>query len=469
MEIIFYPFLVLMSLIILFFLITDPHKVTSILVFMMLYQFNIEIPFLLDARGMITILLFTRLYFFDKENMYYTNKYFLANKYFWLILLFTLSILLSPIVNYEKIIPHLRDIVISLIMMYIGFITAKNEEGRKAIVLGILAAGLISTMDLLYTFFISKHDINTIKLPDLVLLGKRTLINHNYPGYLAGMGMIFVYLAWNRENTRKFWILALGMFLMMGVIISTSRSTLISLVLIIFVMTLFEPHLKHYLRRILVGTGAILFILISFYFIYNSFMSGRASSYYIDKMYWRFYEEPLILIKGDMAKYDKWTGEKIEGSIAFRAKRWHDDYIKFLRLDWLSKLIGLGPGGHLEIAERVYFKKSGNVRLWLAPHNGYLIILLERGLIGLTFFIIISFVISVAAIKITKYNDAKYPLIYLVIFILFYGFAQNSELTDAFTFTILGANMGMIVSTKFNFSSQVLNEKQDLQGGLVKF
>lgn len=457
-----------MSIIILFFLITDPHKVTSVLVFMMLYQLNIEIPFLLDARGMITILLFARLYFFDKENMYYTNKYFLANKYVWLIIAFTLSILLSPLVNNEKIIPHMRDIIISLVMFYIGFITVKNEEGRKAIVIGILAAGLISTIDLIYTFFIMKHDINTVKLPDLILLGKQTLINHNQPGFLAGMALIFVYLAWNRGNTSKLFLISLGLFLFTGVFISTSRSTLISLVLIFFTMTIIEHHLRHYLRKILIVAGSLFIILITFYFVYNTFLSGKASSYYIDKMYYRFYEEPIAMITGDLTKYNKWSGEKIEGSIAFRAKRWYDDYNKFIRLDWTAKMIGLGPDGHLEIAERLYFKKSGNIRQILAPHNGYLIILLESGLIGLSFYLVFIFLLAKAAFHISKNSNIKFPLIYVFLFTLYYGFAQNSELTNIFTFTILGANAGIIVLKTGEIVEEDQNESQEVPEGLVK-
>lgn len=437
-----------MSIIILFFLITDPHKVTSVLVFMMLYQLNIEIPFLLDARGMITILLFTRLYFFDKENMYYTNQYLLSNKYVWLVVSFTLSILLSPIVNNEKIIPHMRDIIISLVMFYIGFITVKNEEGRKAIVKGIFAAGLVSTIDLIYTFFITKHDINTVKLPDLILLGKQTLINHNQPGFLAGMALIFVYLAWNRVNTSKLFLIFLGLFLFTGVFISTSRSTLISLVLIFFTMTIIEHHLRHYLRKIYMVAGSLIIILITFYFVYNTFLSGKASSYYIDKMYYRFYEEPISLITGDLTKYNKWSGEKIEGSIAFRAKRWYDDYNKFIRLDGTAQIIGLGPDGHLEIAERIYFKKSGNLRLILAPHNGYLIILLEQGILGLVQYLVLILAITMGAIKISKSRKIEFPLIYVFLFTLYYGFAQNSELTNIFTYTILGANIGIIVFIK---------------------
>jgi hypothetical protein len=193
--------------------------------------------------------------------------------------------------------------------------------------------------------------------------------------------------------------------------------------------------------------------LIGFYFIYTTFLSGKASNFYVDKIYYRLYEEPLQLLGGEEGEFDKWTGQRIRGSILFRADKWDSEFKKFSKLNLITQFFGLGPAGYQVIAEKIY-RPSGNVRDQLPPHNGYLLILLERGILGLLLFLIIIFSISISAIKVSKADIISLPFVYILLIIVLYSFGQNAELTSAYTYLIFGCVIGNIIHSKINFQEE---------------
>ena len=82
MEVFLYIFAVLVGLGALFFIIEYPYYMVGIAIFMMVYRFNIPTPLPLDARGLLTLILFVRLYIFDRENAKIVNGYLFKNKIF---------------------------------------------------------------------------------------------------------------------------------------------------------------------------------------------------------------------------------------------------------------------------------------------------------------------------------------------------------------------------------------------------
>lgn len=461
MEIIIYSFLIIVAFFVIFFLIENPYKFGSIIVFLMLYQLNIETPLPLDARGLLLLLFLIRIYFFDKENFNLINSFLVTNKFFITILIFTLLILVQPLSNSESIIPNLKDIFLVFVSLVVGFILVKNQDGRQAIVYGIFLAGIFSSIDLMFTFF-TTGTLNIIKVPDLIL-GKQTILNHNYPGFLASMGLVYIYLSWYQTKTNKILLASMGLFLSMGVVISTSRSALIAIIATILIMSFIEEDLKHNIKKIIPAGASLVVILVSFFFVYNIFLNNSSSNSFIHTIYFRLYEEPLQMLGSKESNYNKWTGQKIKGSMKFRSERWQDDFDKFTRLSLDEKITGLGPKGYYKISGKIY-RESGDVRMVLAPHNGYLIILLERGILGLIFFLIIVISLSVSAIKISKENKLFLPFIYLLFMIIVYSFAQNSELTSPYTYLTFGCIIGNIVHSKIkSYEKENIRELDEVQ------
>lgn len=451
MEIILYSIIGLIAILSVFFVIEQPYKFGAVIVFMLLYKFNFETPLPLDARGLLLLLLFVRLYFFDKENFELVNNSLLKNKFFWLIVVFTLLILIDPIINAKGIVKNLKNVILPLINLVLGFILVKNEVGKKSVFIGIILAGLFSSFDLIVNSLII-GTLDVVRIPDL-LLGRMIVLNHNYPGFLAGMGVIYIYLIWYHIKINRFLLVALGVILLAGVFISTSRSALLAILVTIIVMTFIESDLRHNIKKIAKLGIATVAVLVGFFFVYNGFLSQSKENTFLHTIYYRLYEEPLQMFGEEKADFNKWTGNRIRGSMEFRSARWQHDFDKFVNLDLSDQLFGLGPKGYLDIAMKIY-AKNDNIYQRLAPHNGYLIILLERGILGLILFLILITALIVAAIRESKHHKIYLPFVYLIIMVLVYSFAQNSEITSASSYFIFGCIIGDILHSK----NQIDNE-----------
>jgi len=457
MEIVLYPFAVIVVSILVFIWVERPYLLGGVILFMLLYQFNIETPLPLDARGLLTLSLFVRLYVFDKENMLLINRNLLKNKYFWLLVAFIFIILVFPIIHSEKITKHLKTTFLAVINLIIGFLLVKTEDGRKALIFGILLAGILSAIDLIFTFS-TTGSLLIIKVIDLILGRKLVLLNHNYPGLLSALGLLVIYFMWYRTKSNIVILILLSALLSLGIIISTSRSALLGFFIVLFLATYFEYDMRHNLKKI-IPIGILLgMFLVGFFFIYNVFYVKSGSSSYIDKIYYRLYEEPFDMLTGkELNKFDKYSGQRVEGSMTFRANRWKKDLDKFMSLNLASQILGLGPKGYMKIAEKVY-RKSGSLKYQLPSHNGYLLILMERGYLGLFLISFIFVFISFRAIKTTREINIVFPMIYILLVFIFYSFAQNSELTGSYTFLIIGSVLGNIIHTELEFDEEEFEE-----------
>lgn len=443
MEIIIYTLALFVVGIVVFLLIEQPYKLSSIVIFMMLYQFNVETPLPLDSRGLLTLLLFVRLYFFDKDNIEIVNNNLLTRSYFWLIIVFLVMLLIFPIVNSEKIVILIKDIVLASVNVVLGFLFVKNKSGQLSLVFGILLAAFFSSVDLIFTFS-TTGSLQIIKLLDTLLGREPVLLNHNYPGLLASLGLFSIYFLWYRTRMNKILLIILTSLFSLAVLISTSRSAILAFIIVFIMASFFESDLKHNLKKIVPMGAVLLLFLVGFFFAYNIFFVSVSQDSYLDKIYYRLYQEPFELLTGEASEFDKLSGQRIKGSMTFRAERWQEDFTKFTKLDLENQLFGLGPKGYLQIAERVY-KQSGYLRHQLASHNGYLLILLERGIVGLTIFMFLIISLSFKGIKISSEGGSIFPMIYILLIMAIYSFAQNSELTSPYTYLILGSVIGNIV------------------------
>lgn len=461
MEIIIYLFVAIAAIVLIFLILEHPYHIVAIYFFMLLYQFNIETPLPVDFRGIILLILFVRLYIFDKENIRLINNRLIKNKYFLIIFIFLISILFIPIIESKSVFGHVREIILSIIAISIGFISVKEEVGKKAIVIGLLFAGFFSTIDLIFTFS-TTGGLKIIKVIDL-FLGKTTLLNHNYPGFLASLSLLSLYLFWKFLKLPKVFLIGLSLFFGIGIVISTSRSAILGLIIPIIIVTFLEPSFKHNIKRIVPVILVVAISLVGFFFTYNIFYSSSAEKTFIDNVYYRLYEEPIEILTGNVTEYGEKSGKKITGSITFRAERWQNDFNKYLSLDLFDQLFGLGPKGFLKIIKKNY-SWDGNVYEYFAPHNGYLIILIERGLFGLLLFFILLIGLSVSSINNIENN---FNIIYLIISVSIYSFGQNAELTSAFVYLMFGAVIGNLVQIDIGSKHQEEDKFHDPYATLI--
>jgi hypothetical protein len=154
------------------------------------------------------------------------------------------------------------------------------------------------------------------------------------------------------------------------------------------------------------------------------------------------YEEPLhILSGGGTEKFDELSGNRMITSFAFRMEKVTHDVNLFFSKNLSTQIFGYGKGGYKYIAQRIY-QDYGDSR-FLSPHNGYVLILVEHGVIGLLIFLVFSFGLIIKSYKNNKYKQFEFPVFYIFIMIMIYVIGQNGELTSSLAFLLIG---GMIAN-----------------------
>jgi O-antigen ligase len=279
-------------------------------------------------------------------------------------------------------------------------------------------------------------NLDIVRILDL-FSGNQLVLNHNYPGFLAGVALVYVYILWMRYDFNRFVLILLGLILSAGTLLSTSRSAFLAIFLIFILLNIFEKDLRANLRTIFLTGFAIISLIVGIFMIYEFGILSKNYKEFSGKFYYRLYEEPLEAFGAEEAGFNPYTGERLGGSVKFRSEKWAKDLDKFFNKDIPTQTLGLGPGGYSEISEKVY-RTSGNVRYQLATHNGYLIIMFERGYFGLILYLIILASLSLKYFKITSQNPIKMPVLYLILTVAIYSFGQNSELTSRFMYLAFG-------------------------------
>lgn len=449
MQILIYTSAVIGFLLITFIIIEKPYFLVGILVFMMIYIFNLNIPGPLDARGLLLLIVFVRLFIFDKYNLELTTQNLFRNKYFYFI---TIFIIINAVITYLYSTSGLKEplklLLLNLISFMMGYFILHNSEGRKAFTFGIVSAGFISVIDLVmhyWQFGGISGELTLYRTLDLISTGTDLRINHNFPGLLSGTAFIYVYLFQNKMKWTRWFTIPLMIILGTGVFLSTSRSTILSIIIVMFIINLSSNSFKVNLKRIMITATMFIVVYSSFYFVYNIFLKTASSKDNLaDVIYYRLYDEPAQMFGGGHKKFDKYSGKIDEGGLVFRMDKAKHDIGKFTNRGFVDQVFGLGKGGYKKIGQRIYLYEE-NYSYVLAPHNGYVMILIEHGFLGLILFFIFAFGLSIKSLKINKSTNMDLPIVYIFIALAIYSIGQNSELTSTLSYLMLG---GMIANVE---------------------
>ena len=191
MEFIFFLIGILILAAFIFILIEYPYYLVSVFVFLHLYTFNFELPGPLDLRGFISVILFMRLVIFDKKNLDLLRES-ISNKFFILIILFTSYSALVDYFNGISLFATSRALILNYTSLFIGFVTIINGYGKKTIILAILMAGIFSTGDLIFSYFVKGH-LRIVKIIEFLLGIPSPTYNHNFFGGLCAFALITVF------------------------------------------------------------------------------------------------------------------------------------------------------------------------------------------------------------------------------------------------------------------------------------
>ena len=414
----------------------------------------IALPGPLDLRGMISIILFLRLVIFDKQNIDLIRKS-ISNKFFILIIVFSLYLALVDFFSNIQFFTIIRSLILNFTALLLGLITILNGYGKKTIVLAILIAGVFATGDLIYSYFVT-GSLMIRRIVDVVFsdfVPSRDIMNHNFFGGLCGFALIIAFLLLITKNVNKIVALILLAVFTLGIIISTSRGTFLSVAFTLVMILLTQHELKINFKKIFISSliAVILFAIIIFSYSYI-LSAMNIKTEFADQIYWRLVEEPLSFFNDDFQEYG-WDNNKIEGTMRWRYNKILRDLDIFFKHDISKILFGFGTGGYSEIGEITYIGWKRDAYQYSA-HNFYINTFVEYGTVGLLIFLLFLFSLTYSALKMVKKGWIQISFVYILFAMLASTFGGDPNLTDDFSYILFGIIIAELILVTFAQNQQ---------------
>lgn len=314
-----------------------------------------------------------------------------------------------------------RLLLLSVVTAYLAYYAFALSKDATPVKVSIAIAGLICFSDLVYTYALVGNfpvqRVHNLFFPNSLELEELNDTNHNFYGFICGIAFVSLLSDYinNTSPWKKFTLILLPL-MMMGVLMSTSRSTLLGLIIaIIFIM--YRGMGDRVSRKRTVGmltvSGAITGVVLFLFIALQSFF--ELDSAFINNISFRLVEEPVAVLRKNLGysynvqDLDAMDWRKESASLAWEA---------YGRLPLKDQILGVGIGGYLQ-------RNLGHNGL--NPHNGILYILLECGLAGF----ILYFTMIWQMMKTAFRRKPLSPMVLVIVFIMFYSLGQNEELISA--------------------------------------
>ena len=312
-------------------------------------------------------------------------------------------------------------LLLSAVSAYLGFYAFQFKNDASIIIKSIVFAGFICFADVLYTYVVIGNfpvqRLFNLLLPDTETLESLNDTNHNFYGFICGIGFLLML----NEGIKNHFIQPIKYLismpvLLLGVLMSTSRSALFGVTIAIIGLCWMYFGKQEYRKLmsgfIVKGFLTLLGALIAFVLIQNLFALENA---FIDNIYFRLVEEPIAVFR-------KYSGQSYDiqqlDAMDWRAESAAIAWQVYLHLPPWKQLFGVGIGGYLQ-------NNLGHNEL--NPHNGYLYLLIESGLIGCLLYFSLVFLMIKDALQ----KNTISSLLLVMLFIMFYSAGQNDELITA--------------------------------------
>lgn len=417
----------IIAIVLFLFLTLNNDKIAlSVLIFLFFYRLNLNSSaFPIDLRGLLTIILFLKV-FNTKEKIIIIKQYFLHNKFTIAIILFLLSGIVVSLKT-EGIIDVIKSSIVNIFFLLIGFVYSINKTDRRFVFYGVLLAGFICVFDLLFS-----QKIGSLRVTRIIdtMLNNNIDYNHNYFGLISGLSLVTTSLMIINKEGNKIILLFLSIIYTLGIILSTSRSSILATISVSIVIF----FIKNKFRMINISYVFILFFVVYFILIVAAYIPQFLNlSYKMDNILTsRLIKEPLeILYRG--------LGSADENTIAWRQLTTLKNLVTFKNMDVVSQILGIGEGQFIK-QNIMSFDQE------FAPHNGYILLLFERGIFGLVSFLLIILMAVLKNLFFMYRTNIYYPYPLLILFLLIYVIGQNAELTSYMMYFLLGSTITFKIS-----------------------
>ncbi len=421
--------IILGGIIFLYLLVTKPEIIAILFFTITMADINFEMGGLpLNARALIGLALFGRTIVSAKNEM---QTGFLSNSNILLIIGFTLYTILVTAFNDLITAGFIKQCFLTLIAVYCGYFYYMKEGNLRYLKISLILAGLICFIDLAYTYKVYGefpvqrlyHSLLNVPIEydeDGKIL---EIINHNFYGLICGMSFVVILNGFINQKSPNKIILLLLPIMFLGVLMSTSRSTLLGIIVISIVLIVRElKHRERAQKAFLLITLALGILFLSL-FLFTTLQSYvTLENDFVERISQRLIDEPVAVFNKHLGM--NYNAQSLE-AMDWREEASADAYAAFLNLHPLEQIFGIGYWGFI-------VRDLG--RTGINPHNGFLLLLIESGIVGLLLY---AFLIVSIIRRSLKVNSNISPLVTTLIFVIFYCIGQNGELTSSITFLFI--------------------------------
>ncbi len=327
---------------------------------------------------------------------------------------------------------------LTLIAVYCAWYYFFKRGNLSILRTSLIISGLICFGDLLYTYMVAgdfpvqRVFLVLMKVPvELDEMGNvLEIYNHNFFGQVCGMCFIFLFNEFINNRVKNKFTLILLPVMGLGILMSTSRSTLLATIVISFI--LLARELRHHSRakRVYNIIGLLVVAVFMALFVFT-FMQDtlHLSSEFVENITNRLIDEPVQVLNKALGK--NYNVSEL-GAMDWREEAAAVAWDKFLGLNFVEQMFGIGTGGFLA-------RHLGH--LDLNPHNGPLLLMIQSGIFGLLFYMLFLASVLKQAFKAPEVSSCALVTIFVLIFCI----GQNEELTSYSTLIFVAT---LIAETK---------------------
>ena len=407
-------------------IIYKPEIIACLFFTILIADINFDVAGI-SFRGLVGILIFFRT-LIPNPGFKYPAILRTPARYIYFLLLYTILVTAAFDLATAQFIKITGQVFIAVFCGYYYFLKNGNYRLLK---ISLMIAGIICLADLAYTyavvgtFPVQRIYQTLLKIPQEVDENGDFIevINHNFYGQVCAMCFVFLlheFIVKRKEGQ----LLALFLPLMfLGVLMSTSRSSLLGLIgiSVILLTQMFKSKGGAALagKILLLGFGTIALSILAFLFLQDTL---NLRSDFVYRISLRLIDEPIAVLNKKLGL--NYNAQALD-AMDWRQEASADAFEAYLNLKPIEQLFGIGFWGFV-------VRNLGHNNL--PPHNGFLLLLIESGLTGLLVYISLTFSIISRS---WKYIKGGSPSVTVIIFILIYCIGQNGELTSASTFLFI--------------------------------
>lgn len=412
-----------------YLLVVKPQMIALLFFTITIADINFEMGGLpLNVRAIIGLTLFFRTVIAAKSE---NEPGFFANLQVWLIVLLTLYAVLITAFYELLTIEFVKQSALTLIAVYCGWRYYFRQGNMNLLKLSLIISGFICFADLVFTY--GMYGSFPVQRVYHFLLGIPSevdedgkfveVINHNFYGLICGMCFVLIINDFINQKKAQMWLLLLLPVMFLGVLMSTSRSTLLGLIVASIFLIGREIKKGEKVKRaymlITMAAGIIFLCLLIFTTMQSAF---NLSNEFLEGITMRLVDEPIAVFNKYMGL--NYNAQSLD-AMDWRKEAASDAFQAWLHMDFVEQVFGIGFWGFVD-------RDLGHTKL--PPHNGILFLLFDTGIVGLAIYITLIFRITKAALTL---NNNIPPLVSTLLFVLFYCIGQNGELTSSITFLFI--------------------------------